>query len=311
MEPDPPSSPADEAREGLRRALSRALTRVERRIAAVRADLERIEVARAEAEHARMFVAAAARAPRGARSLAAVDWSSGDERRVELSLDPARGAREQLEAVFRRARRLADGAPVAQARQAEAERLRDTLTGLAADLEEPTADLDALVARAVDAAPRDFRPPGAGPATQEPRTARTKEAGAAEARPPHRTFLGTAGAAILVGRGAAQNDELTTHVAKPRDLWLHVKSRTGAHVVVPLAKGASCPAELLVDAAHLAAHFSEARGESTVEVSYTPRRYIRKPRHSAPGAVVVDREKVLILRVDEARLRRLLERERL
>jgi predicted ribosome quality control (RQC) complex YloA/Tae2 family protein len=114
---------------------------------------------------------------------------------------------------------------------------------------------------------------------------------------------------LYVGRGAAQNDELTLHVARPHDLWLHAKEHPGAHVVVPLAKGRSCPPETLVDAAHLAAHFSDARGERVVEIQYTPRRYLRKPRGSAKGAVIVDREKVLVLRVDDARLQRLLNTE--
>jgi predicted ribosome quality control (RQC) complex YloA/Tae2 family protein len=78
---------------------------------------------------------------------------------------------------------------------------------------------------------------------------------------------------------------------------------------VPLDRSSTCPSEVLVDAAHLAAHFSEARDEAVVEVQYTPRRYLRKPKGSAPGLVVVDREKVLVLRREEGRLRALLERE--
>jgi predicted ribosome quality control (RQC) complex YloA/Tae2 family protein len=62
----------------------------------------------------------------------------------------------------------------------------------------------------------------------------------------------------------------------------------------------------LVDAAHLAVHFSDARGEAVVEVQYTPRKWVRKPKGSAPGAVAIDREKVLVLRVEPARLERLL-----
>jgi predicted ribosome quality control (RQC) complex YloA/Tae2 family protein len=113
----------------------------------------------------------------------------------------------------------------------------------------------------------------------------------------------------LVGRGAAHNDELTLHVARPHDLWLHAKNRVGAHVIVPLDKGHTCPGDLLVDAAHLAAHFSDARNETTVEIQHTPRRHVRKPKGSPPGLVVVDREKVFVLRVDPGRLRELLERE--
>jgi predicted ribosome quality control (RQC) complex YloA/Tae2 family protein len=98
-------------------------------------------------------------------------------------------------------------------------------------------------------------------------------------------------------------------VARPHDLWLHAKGRTGAHVIVPLDKGRPCPSDLLVDAAHLAAHFSEARGEGVVEIQHTPRRYLRKPRGSAPGLCVVDREKVTVLRVEPERVSRLLSGE--
>ncbi len=126
---------------------------------------------------------------------------------------------------------------------------------------------------------------------------------------PFRTFVTPTGARVLVGKGAAQNDQLTFQNSRPHDLWLHAKGRTGAHVVVPLAKNTTCPADLLVDAAHLAAHFSEARGEAVVEVQYTPRRYLRKPRGSAPGLVVVEREKVLAVRLEAGRVERLIEGE--
>ena len=114
---------------------------------------------------------------------------------------------------------------------------------------------------------------------------------------------------ILVGRGAAHNDALTFHVARPHDLWLHARGHAGAHVIVRLAKGASCPAEVLVDAAHLAAHFSDARDERVVEVCYAARRRVRKPRGAAPGLVLVDDEKVIVLRKDDATIRRLLDGE--
>jgi predicted ribosome quality control (RQC) complex YloA/Tae2 family protein len=116
----------------------------------------------------------------------------------------------------------------------------------------------------------------------------------------------------LVGRGAAHNDQLTLHVARPRDLWLHAREWSGAHVVVPLGRGESCPPEVLVDAAHLAAHFSDfsgAREEAVVEITYGLRKHVRKPRGSAPGAVVLDREKVLVLRRQDTVTERLLAAE--
>jgi predicted ribosome quality control (RQC) complex YloA/Tae2 family protein len=303
----PPRGENADRREALLGALAKAAARVKRRVEAVRGDLARAEIATTKAEHARLFVVEAARAPRGADELVAADWSTGHAVEVKLALDSARGAREQLEAMFKLAHRLKDGTPMARSRLDEAERLHGKLTELLTELcatlaADPAADLGAMEERARQAAPRDFKlarqaPPGASrPRRDQP-------------RPPYRAFLGSSGARILVGRGAAHNDALTLHVARPRDLWLHAKGRAGAHVVVPLEKGRSCAPDVLVEAAHLAVHFSEAREERLVEVQYTPRRYVRKPRRSAPGLVVLDREKVIVLRREDATLRGLLARE--
>jgi predicted ribosome quality control (RQC) complex YloA/Tae2 family protein len=129
-------------------------------------------------------------------------------------------------------------------------------------------------------------------------------------RKPYREFRGSKDRAILVGKGASDNDVLTREHARPQDLWLHARDVSGAHVVVPLERNEVCPEELLLDAAHLAAHFSSARGETQLEVSYTGKRYVRKPRGAAVGQVQLEREKVLSLRLEPARLARLLTSER-
>jgi predicted ribosome quality control (RQC) complex YloA/Tae2 family protein len=282
--------------------LARAHARVARRARAIEGDLDRIAEADELARRAQLFVAAAAGAPRGAPRLIATDWSSGEPVQVSMPLDPAISPKAQVDAVFRRARRLKNGATLAQGRLEDARRILKELEALASRLAaDPEVDLDELAHHAQVTAPRDFvRAPQA-----PPRRPATKE----EPSLPYRTFLGAADAPIFVGRGAERNDDLTLHVAKPHHLWLHAKGQAGAHVVVPLAKGASCPAELLVDAAHLAAHFSRARNEAIVEITYVPRRYVRKPRGSPPGLVEVTRDKTLVLRPSSSTLRRLLDRE--
>ena len=115
---------------------------------------------------------------------------------------------------------------------------------------------------------------------------------------------------MLVGRGAADNDRLTLRVARPHDLWLHARGVTGAHVVVRLGKGRTCAPETLVDAATLAAHFSDMRGEPLVDVIYTPRRFVHKRKGSAVGSVTLEREKVIAVRVEKTRLKRLLATEK-
>ncbi|MEI7892144.1 MAG: NFACT RNA binding domain-containing protein [Myxococcales bacterium] len=287
-------------RDTARRSLRRAIERVDRRIAAVSGDLARIGDVSRKSEQAKLFVAEASRAPRGLSKLCATDWSTGEPHVIELPLDPSRSAREQLDAVFRRAKRLKEGARFAQIRLDAAQQLRSNLDTLAMATEGASLEtLQELEKTARALAPQDFR------RVEAPSVARKTPT----VKGPGRLFRAGDGGVVWVGRGAEHNDELTFHVAKPHYLWLHAKGFGGAHVLVPLDKGASCPAERLVDAAHLAAHFSDARSAALVEVQYTPRRYLRKPRGTAPGLVVVDREKVMILRFDPARLAALLARE--
>ena len=146
------------------------------------------------------------------------------------------------------------------------------------------------------------------PTTSSQEQARKRQQNAG--RSPYREFVAADGSEIFVGRSAADNDRLTLRVARPHDLWLHARGVTGAHVVVPLAKGKSCSADALVDAATLAAHFSELRGELVVDVLYTPRRFVHKRKGAAVGSVSLDREKVIPVRIEARRVAQLLQGEK-
>lgn len=286
--------------------LERAHAKVERRREAVRGDLAKIAQADKIAGQAQWLVAEAVRAKRGATKLVVTDWSSGEAVQMEVPLDPAKSAREQVEAMFKRAKRLKLGARIAETRLAQAETQLAALARAteAARAAATLAEIDAAARDAKKAAPRDV---ALAPAATV--GAQGKKKPKAQGRSPFRTFLARSGRKVLVGKGAADNDALTLKVARPHDLWIHAKDRTGAHVVVPIDKGQTCPAEDLVDGAHLAAHFSDARDEKVVDVQYTDRRYLRKPKGSPPGFVVALREKVIVLRVQTEVLASLLERE--
>lgn len=296
-----------EEHTALVRELSRAVTRFEKRVKAVNNDLTKIDEAESLASLAPWIVPAAAKARRGASTLSYSDWSTGEEKKIDLPLDPSKSAREQVDAMFARARRLRAGRPVAEKRRDEAQRAADALRALgeelasiALDSPDLEATLEEIRDRAKKIAPKEIRGEAPPPA---------KKRKPQERAPPFRTFVGHADTKIWVGRGADRNDELTFDVARPHHAWLHAKGDAGAHVVVALKKGAELTQEQLVDAAHLAAHFSKARGENLVDVSYTYRRYVRKPRKSPPGLVVVDREKVITLRMQPERLEKLLATE--
>jgi predicted ribosome quality control (RQC) complex YloA/Tae2 family protein len=91
---------------------------------------------------------------------------------------------------------------------------------------------------------------------------------------------------ILVGRTARENDDLTFDVAAPDDFWFHVADYSGSHVIVRNpGKDRELEEPVLVKAAQLAAYFSQARNSSRVEVHYTKRKHVSKPRRAKPGLV--------------------------
>ena len=183
------------------------------------------------------------------------------------------------------------------ARAAEVRALEAALAQLLLDVE--AAPLEAL-----PRLEREARRLGAGP--RPVREARHKRD---EPLPPYRSFRSLTGAEILVGRGAAQNDALTHKVARGNDLWLHARGLPGAHVVVRLEKGKAPDQDTLLDAAHLAVHFSDARGAPQADVAYTRAKYVRKAKGGAPGAVTYSQERVLLLRHEPPRIERLLAAE--
>jgi predicted ribosome quality control (RQC) complex YloA/Tae2 family protein len=117
-----------------------------------------------------------------------------------------------------------------------------------------------------------------------------------EDRIPFRRYELAGGYEVWVGRNARQNDQLTFQHARKYDLWMHARGTPGSHTVLRLpARTAEPPPALLERAAAIAAYHSKARGSSLVPVIVVPRKYVRKPRGAAPGAVVVEREQVLLV----------------
>jgi predicted ribosome quality control (RQC) complex YloA/Tae2 family protein len=109
--------------------------------------------------------------------------------------------------------------------------------------------------------------------------------------PGTRSYLSSDGFEILVGRTARDNDHLTFKVAKPNDLWMHTGDYSGSHVVVRNPTRKEIPHRTIIEAAQLAAQFSQARKNSKVDVHYTQRKFVSKPKGAAPGLVRMTRFK--------------------
>lgn len=100
---------------------------------------------------------------------------------------------------------------------------------------------------------------------------------------------------IWVGKNAKSNDRLTSHAHK-EDVWLHARGVAGSHTVIRMGNNRDFPPQkVLLKAASYAAYYSKARGMKSVPVMYTKCKYVRKPKGAAPGAVVAEREEVLMV----------------
>jgi predicted ribosome quality control (RQC) complex YloA/Tae2 family protein len=110
-----------------------------------------------------------------------------------------------------------------------------------------------------------------------------------------RRFVSSDGFEILVGRGAKDNDHLTFRIGKSADLWLHAADYPGSHVIVRNPNRKEIPPKTLLEAAGLAAFYSQAKKETKAAVNYTPQKHVSKIKGGAPGLVRISTFKTIMV----------------
>lgn len=146
-------------------------------------------------------------------------------------------------------------------------------------LEEKQSKLEEAIAAGDEAALAEFADP------KVRTTASQKKEKAPATLPGMRHYRSSDGYEVIVGRTARDNDNLTFRVARPNDLWLHAGDYPGSHVIVRNSSRKEIPHRTIIEAAQLAAKFSQAGKDSKVAVHYTLRKFIAKPKGSASGLV--------------------------
>jgi predicted ribosome quality control (RQC) complex YloA/Tae2 family protein len=232
-----------------------------------------------------LLMASAPAVPPGADAVTLPDLfepeAPGEPVSVTIPLDPALTAFENAGRYYDRARRTRQARAHAEARVLEASERAEEARALLERLRRVDT-YEALQAFKREEAARLARLPGEARGRQE--------------ASPFRRFVLGGGYELWVGKSARQNDELTFRHARKDDLWMHARGVAGSHAVLRLPHRTARPGRpLLEQAASIAAYFSKAQGSSLVPVIVTPRKYVRKPRGAPPGAVVVEREEVLLV----------------
>jgi predicted ribosome quality control (RQC) complex YloA/Tae2 family protein len=211
---------------------------------------------------------------------------------IEIPLDPVMTPHENAERWFSRARKARDAADYAGDR---AEGIAEELTELenlqtALSHAEENADVEAVrvaLTRIVGAA----------------RAGTVAKAIQVKAKPKEKPFGGhrirtftVDGYDLLIGESADANDYLTTRVAGPSDLWMHVRAAPGAHGILRTnGKPERVPETVVRKAASIVAarSSSSVKHASLVAVDIVEKRHVRKPRGAKAGMVQYQRERVL------------------
>jgi predicted ribosome quality control (RQC) complex YloA/Tae2 family protein len=146
-------------------------------------------------------------------------------------------------------------------------------------------------------------PGGGRPKSAEPRPAAVAagEERAPSARLQPRRLKTAEGWDVLIGRTSEGNDYLTHHLARPEDYWFHVGGGvSGSHVVLRRGKGKNEPSKQTIEeVAAWTAFYSQARTAGKVPVSFTRKKYVRKPRGGKAGLAMIEREKSVMVRPRE------------
>lgn len=262
-----PAPVRDAREERLERLIASATERAERRLAALRVELEGSAAADELQAAGESLLAFGHGLPAGAAEF------RYEGRTIEL--DPRRSAVENAQRYFEQAkdRRTAARDTPKRIRRTELELgfLRQATDDLArADAPGVRQAIEATLAEA-----------GYGRSSVKRPSA------------PVPTARWTLGAnQVRAGRTAAENHRLTFHESAPDDLWLHARGVPGAHVLLRCSDGET-PETVIENAASIAAWMSAARDDALVEVDVTRRRRVRPIRGAGPGQVTYRDERTL------------------
>lgn len=279
--------------ERLTRKLERArslASGLDRRLAAAR-EFERVR------EDGELVKAHLGELKRGLASIEVDDFFAGEGARRRIALDPKLAPLENLQRLFDKAKKLERSLAAVED---EIRRANEHCAALAELETRCRADADpAAIER--EAVARGLLEPAQTAGETAPRRAEPA------VRLPYKVFHALRGAEVRVGRSAQDNDALTFKHARGSDVWLHTADTPGSHVVLRIPeRGREPDPEELIDAAHLAVHFSPLRGAGRARVHVARQKEVHKPRGAKAGLVTLSGGKILDLRVQPDRLQRLL-----
>lgn len=258
--------------------------RQQRKLNAQRDELARSAGREEIKKQAALITANLYRLKRGDSALVCEDFYDAACPTVTVALDPLKTPQANAAALYKEYSKLKAAEEHLTALIAEGEGKLDYLNSVVDELERAESERD------ISAVRRELTDAGFLKKKSGGKTERVKPLA------PFK-FVSDDGLEILVGRSNAQNDELTTKLARRTDYWLHAQKIHGSHVIVR-CDGIQPPERTLEQAAALAAYYSQGRESGKVAVDYTMVRNVRKPSGALPGKVFYTDYKTILAAPD-------------
>ena len=275
----------------LLRSIRTGRDRLVRKLANQKEELKRTESREDVRRQAELITANLYRMKKGDRVLVCQNYYEEDCPEISIPLDALKTPQQNAAALFKEYNKLKGAKLHLTELIAKGEQQLDYLNSVLAELEQAESEKDLAEIR------RELVETG----YLKKSKLREKEKGRAQA--PLR-FLTDDGFEVLVGRNNAQNDELSTRLARRTDWWLHTQKVHGSHVILR-CEGQEPSQTALEQAAALAVTYSQGREGGKIPVDYTMVRNVRKPSGAMPGKVIYTEYKTMLAQGDEALAARL------
>lgn len=240
------------------------------------ADYQKCESSLALESEAELIKANIRHIRRGMTQISVFDYTTQIPEQKIISLDPKLNPKQYLQKLFHQVKRARRGIALIQPKILK---VKSDIDALKLALENPSLNLIEPEHEKQDQSKTQKQIPKKGK------------------RLPYRIFESSDGIPIWVGRSAKDNDALTLHHARGNEWWFHVREGAGSHVVVKDSKDV-IPTKTMLEAAMLAAYFSKQKNNPSTEVCYTRIKYIKKPKNSTPGKVLIEQEKSLFIKIN-------------
>lgn len=271
----------------VRQLLAREIKKREAAISAIERDRERFEDPEKLKRHGDLLLANLATARVAGAAAKVIDYYDPDQAEIEIEIDENKTLQQSAANYFSRYQKARRALSAIAVRQQEIEKRLSPIKNISSELEaSPTAEQISKARHSIEKALGAKRQPSGGPLRK------TKDKNEPVIG---RRFRTTDGYEVMVGRNDRDNDALTFRAAKPQDIWLHAADYPGSHVVIRNPNREAVPHKAIIEAAELAAFYSQAKREGKAAVHYTQRKFVTKPPRAKPGMVRLSSFKTVLV----------------